>query len=235
VEFVQQGTTITSEVYCEALKKLRRAISNKRRRILTSGVVTLHDNALPQTTARTRALLEHFIWELFDHPPYSPDLAPSDYHPFTRTYLKNWLESQRFSNNELMECVKTWLSSRVANFFDTRIQNLLPDARASVPSLTQTYQTKLSPWCKCLSSFFDTDIPKLTPDASASVPSLTQTYQTKLTPRCKCLSSFFDTDIPKLSPRCKCLSSFFDTDIPNKTYSPIQVPQFRRWLHWEAA
>jgi hypothetical protein len=32
--------------------------------------------------------LEHFNWELFDHLPYSPELAPSDYHVFT--YLKNW-------------------------------------------------------------------------------------------------------------------------------------------------
>jgi hypothetical protein len=56
--------------------------------------------------------LGFFNWELFDHPPYSPDLAPSDYHLFIRTYLKNWLGSQRFNNNqELMEGVKTWLSS----------------------------------------------------------------------------------------------------------------------------
>jgi len=25
-----------------------------------------------------------FWWEQFDHPPYSPDLAPSDYHLFPR-------------------------------------------------------------------------------------------------------------------------------------------------------
>jgi hypothetical protein len=29
VEFMQQGTTITSEVYCETLRKLRRAIQKK--------------------------------------------------------------------------------------------------------------------------------------------------------------------------------------------------------------
>jgi transposase len=74
--------------------------------MLTSGVVLLHDNAHPHTAARTRALLEHFNWELFDHPPYIPDLAPRDYRLFT--YLKNWLGSQLFSNNEqLMEGVIT--------------------------------------------------------------------------------------------------------------------------------
>jgi hypothetical protein len=80
---------------------------------------------MTSTVARTRALLEHFNWELFDHPPYSPDLAPSDYHLFT--YLNNWLGSQRFNNTEeLMEGVKTWLSSQAADFFDTGIQKLIP-------------------------------------------------------------------------------------------------------------
>jgi hypothetical protein len=49
---------------------------------------------------------------LFDHHPYSHDLTPSKYHLFT--YLKNWLGSQRFNNNELMEGVKTWMSSQAS-------------------------------------------------------------------------------------------------------------------------
>jgi transposase len=57
--------------------------------MLTYGVVLFHDNARPHTDARTGKLLEHFNWELFDHPPPSPHLAPSYYHLFT--YLKNWL------------------------------------------------------------------------------------------------------------------------------------------------
>jgi hypothetical protein len=73
--------------------------------MLTSGVVLLHDNARTHTAARTRALLNHFNWELFDHHPHRPDLAPCEYHLFT--YLKNWLESQSFNNDELMEGVRT--------------------------------------------------------------------------------------------------------------------------------
>jgi hypothetical protein len=48
--------------------------------MLTSGVlvVLLRDNTGPHTAARTQALLEHFNLELFDHPPYKPNLAPSD-------------------------------------------------------------------------------------------------------------------------------------------------------------
>jgi histone-lysine N-methyltransferase SETMAR len=57
--------------------------------MLTSGVVPLYDNARPHLFVRTLALLEHLNWELFDHPPYSPNLMPNDYHLFT--FLKNWL------------------------------------------------------------------------------------------------------------------------------------------------
>jgi transposase len=93
--------------------------------MLTYGVVLIHDNTFPHTAARIRAQLEHFNWELFDYPPYSPDLIPSDYNLLT--YQKNWLRSQRFNNNkELIEGVKTWLSSQVADFFDTSIKKLIP-------------------------------------------------------------------------------------------------------------
>ena len=37
-------------------------------------------------------LLQEFNWEVFNHPPYSLDLAPSDFHLFL--HLKNFLSSQ---------------------------------------------------------------------------------------------------------------------------------------------
>jgi hypothetical protein len=81
--------------------------------------------AHPHTAPHTQALLEHFNWELFDHPPLSPDLTLSNYH--MSTYLKNWLRSQRFSiNEELMEGVKMCLSSQALDFFDTGIQKFIP-------------------------------------------------------------------------------------------------------------
>jgi hypothetical protein len=129
VKFMQQETTM-SQVYCETLKTLRRVIQNKRLGMLTFGVMLLHDNMLPHPAVRTRSLREHFNWELFDHPPYGPDLTPSDYQLFT--YLKNRLLSQRFNYNEaLIEGVKTWLSSQEAALFDTGVQNLFPDATSA--------------------------------------------------------------------------------------------------------
>ncbi|KAJ4448973.1 hypothetical protein ANN_00365 [Periplaneta americana] len=56
---------------------------------LPRGVVILHDNA---RHIRLGAVLTEFGWELFDHPPYSPDLAPSDFHVFLD--LKKFLSSE---------------------------------------------------------------------------------------------------------------------------------------------
>jgi hypothetical protein len=53
VEFMQQGTTVTSEVYCETLKKLCRAIQNKGPGMVTSGVVLSHNNVHLHTAACT--------------------------------------------------------------------------------------------------------------------------------------------------------------------------------------
>ncbi|KDR22070.1 hypothetical protein L798_02924, partial [Zootermopsis nevadensis] len=47
------------------------------------------DNARPHTARRTASLLQEFSWEVFNHPPYSPDLAPSDFHLFL--HLKKFL------------------------------------------------------------------------------------------------------------------------------------------------
>jgi hypothetical protein len=85
--------------------------------MLTFGVLLHHDNVCQHKTACTQALLEHFNWELITLLTTLTLL----YHLFT--FLKNWLQSQRFNNNEkLMEGVNTWLSSQAADFFDTGIQ-----------------------------------------------------------------------------------------------------------------
>jgi hypothetical protein len=69
--------------------------------MLTKGIVLLHDNMRPHTKARTDALIKLFNWEIFDHPPDSTDLMPSDYHLFTKMV---WLATQRFhTNEELMD------------------------------------------------------------------------------------------------------------------------------------
>ena len=72
IDFLERRLTINADAYCDTVRKLRRAIQNKRRGMLSSGIVLLHDNARPHTAARTAQLLQQFRWEVFAHPPYSP-------------------------------------------------------------------------------------------------------------------------------------------------------------------
>jgi hypothetical protein len=58
IDFMTQRTAINTGVYCDTLNKLRLAIQNKRRGLLSSGVLLLYDNAWPNTAARTHQLLK---------------------------------------------------------------------------------------------------------------------------------------------------------------------------------
>ncbi|GFW25318.1 histone-lysine N-methyltransferase SETMAR [Trichonephila clavipes] len=113
VEFMQQGTTINAAAYCATLTKLRRAIQNKRRGLLTSGVVLLHDNASPHSAINTQNLIRSFGWEQIDHPPYTPVMAQSDFHLFR--YLKEFLGGKRFDTADKVKEVQDWLSSQAAD------------------------------------------------------------------------------------------------------------------------
>ena len=61
------------------------------------------------------------------HPPYSLDLAPSDFHLFL--HLEKFLSSQRqhFQNvGEVEMNVTQWFQSQATDLYDTGIQNLVP-------------------------------------------------------------------------------------------------------------
>lgn len=125
IEYLPQGQTINADRYCETLRKLRRAIQNKRRGLLTKGVCLLHDNARPHTANVPKQLLSSYGWDVLSHPPYFPDLVPSDYHLFTS--LKMHMGGKRFSSDEeVMEEVKKWSKELAGDFFDTGIKKLIP-------------------------------------------------------------------------------------------------------------
>ena len=58
------------------------------------------------------------------HPPYSPDLAPSDYHLFPNLKKKH-LRGQRFStDDELKSAAEEWLKGQSELFYFTGIEKL---------------------------------------------------------------------------------------------------------------
>ncbi|GFX23487.1 histone-lysine N-methyltransferase SETMAR [Trichonephila clavipes] len=79
-ELLPPNRTISSDVYIEQLTKLNNAVEEKRPESTNrKGVVFHHDNARPHTSLVTRQKLLELGWDVLPHPPYSPDLAPSDY------------------------------------------------------------------------------------------------------------------------------------------------------------
>ena len=101
VEVLPQGTTINSAVYCETLKKLRHAIQNKRRGMLSATILLLHDNARPHSAAQTQDLITSSRWKQMNHPPvqpwfgakwFSPLLTPKDVPGRQAIWRPQWPE-----------------------------------------------------------------------------------------------------------------------------------------------
>jgi len=82
-ELLSYGQTLNSDLYCQQLDLLKKAIDKKRPELTNrKGIVFHQDNAKPHTSIMTRNKLGELRWEVLMHPPYSPDLAPSDYPLF---------------------------------------------------------------------------------------------------------------------------------------------------------
>jgi histone-lysine N-methyltransferase SETMAR len=65
-----------------------------------------HDSARPHTSLKTREAITKFGWTVLPHPPYSPDLAPSDFHLLIA--LKSALHSVKFmTDDNVISAVRT--------------------------------------------------------------------------------------------------------------------------------
>jgi len=84
----------------------------------------LHDNARPHTACLTLETVEQLGLDVLPHPPYSPDLAPSDYHLFGP--MKKMLGWQKFaSDTEVQSVISQWLGQQPASFFASDIEKLV--------------------------------------------------------------------------------------------------------------
>ncbi|GFW35817.1 mariner Mos1 transposase [Trichonephila clavipes] len=114
---------INSEVYCHQLDKLN-ALQQKRSELINrKGVVFHQDNARPHTSLVTRQKLLQLEWDTMTHPPYSPDLAPSDYYLFQS--LK-FLDGKTFTSNEVKNHLDQFFASKDQKLYERGIM-LLPE------------------------------------------------------------------------------------------------------------
>jgi len=81
IDYLPKGPTIKAEYYSSQLVQLKDILKEKRRGKVTKAVLFLH-NAPAHRTLATQKKLAYLDFQCLDHLPYSPDLAPSDYHLF---------------------------------------------------------------------------------------------------------------------------------------------------------
>ena len=117
-ELLKPNETITGALYRTQLMRLSRALKEKRAHYYArhDKVILLHDNARPHVAAPVKTYLETLNWEVLPHPPYSPDIAPSDYYLF-RSMAHG--HKQHFTSYEdTKNWVDSWIASKDKAFFD---------------------------------------------------------------------------------------------------------------------
>lgn len=126
-ELLNPSETITGALYRTQLMRLSRALKEKRPQYYSrhEKIILLHDNARPHVAAPVKKYLETLDWEVLPHPPYSPDIAPSDYHLFRS--MAHALTAQRFTSyQDTKNWVDSWIASKDKEFFRRGIR-MLPE------------------------------------------------------------------------------------------------------------
>jgi histone-lysine N-methyltransferase SETMAR len=84
----------------------------------------LHDNAPVHTLVAAKVAIQCCGFQELNHPPYSPDLAPSDYFLFSK--LKSDLHVKIFtSDEEVILAVLDCFKDKNSEFFFSGIQKLI--------------------------------------------------------------------------------------------------------------
>ena len=117
-ELLPPGKTITAHLYSEQLERVAEKLAGKQDRIYF-----LDDNPKPHIAKSTNTKLLELGWIVLSHPPYSPDLAPTDYHLFRS--LVDHLTDKIFNDDDhLKKQLNHLFSHKSSEFFVNGIFNL---------------------------------------------------------------------------------------------------------------
>ena len=122
-EILPDGCTITADLYCQQLNRVAAKLKGKQDRIYF-----LHDNARPHVAKSTHQKLLSLGWITIPHPPYSPDLARTDYHLYRS--LSNYLREKKFND-------ESQIKMDLLNFFDQKTQDFYESGILSLPERWQ--------------------------------------------------------------------------------------------------
>jgi len=96
--------------------RLKDILKEKRCGKVIKGVLFLHDNAPAHRAIATQKKLAYLGFQCLDHPPSSPDLAPSDYH-LLPGLTKQLIGRHFFSEAEVIAAAENWLDGQIRDFF----------------------------------------------------------------------------------------------------------------------
>lgn len=123
IDYLEKGRSITGQYYATLLDQLKAAIKRKRPGMAKKKVLFHMDNAPAHSSATVQQKLTELKFEIVPHPPYSPDLAPSDFHLFLK--LKTFLAGKRFwSNEEAIDAVNCYFADLEESHFQEGIEKL---------------------------------------------------------------------------------------------------------------
>jgi [histone H3]-lysine36 N-dimethyltransferase SETMAR len=123
--FLNPGETITSQEYCRQIDEMHEKLRQKQPELANRKCpILLHDNARPHVSIIVRQKLHELGYETLDHPPYSPDLSPTDYHLFK--YLDNFFRKKTFkSHDDIKNDFEEFIASRTPEFYASGMNKLV--------------------------------------------------------------------------------------------------------------
>ena len=79
-------------------------------------MILQHDSDRPHVAKPVKTYLETVKWEVLLHPPYSPDIAPSDYYLF-RSIAFGVADQQFRSYEDIEKCLDSRIALKDEHFY----------------------------------------------------------------------------------------------------------------------
>ena len=125
-EFIPEGRAVNAELYCAHLDRVYNILKDKYPALVNQNRVLLQFNNAPCHRARLtqQKIDELFGVEVLPHPPYSPDVAPSDYGLFRS--MEHFLRGRKFKTlAEVEEGCQEFFSTKDQNWYCQQIRLLV--------------------------------------------------------------------------------------------------------------
>jgi histone-lysine N-methyltransferase SETMAR len=118
-EILPSVCNITADLYCQQLNRVAPKLQGKQDRIYF-----LHDSTRPHIAKSNREKMLKLGWVTVPHPPYSPDLAPTDYHLYRS--MSDYLREKKFDDeNDLKIDLANFFAQKSQEFYERWILSLI--------------------------------------------------------------------------------------------------------------